>query len=298
MSKLNEKKLEKELLKVIKANIPHSYLIDSYYFKNNNLYIKFDGNKVSKVDDFLFILPGWNSLLAKSNKLCEYFKQKNINRIVYRFYDIDFHESVILISPKSTLQFYNCNFRRDFNCCDTDTIELINCDFYSGSVIDVDADKINIEFVHILRPGNILLKSKDIIMKDIYIYSMHKLELYSELISLIDTEIDVTSLKLFFNLIDTKSTELRASNLINIESTLNDEVKNVKAPLIIYNGVDITNSESIKRPIIMERLLNDLKEIKEITSKTIKKDVEETAQMRKQSLEEQAITKVLKRKNT
>lgn len=71
----------------------------------------------------------------------------------------------------------------------------------------------------------------------------------------------------------------------------------VYAEKLIYNNIDITNSESIQRPKLLRNLIFDLKELRNIVSENINKDVEETTRIRRETLEEKPITKILNKNN-
>ena len=100
-------------------------------------------------------------------------------------------------------------------------------------------------------------------------------------------------------MIETKNTSLKAKNKIEINNTNCDEIKEVDAPIIRYNGQDISYSESIIKPKLMGNLIEVLKEIRSKTYSMIENQVKIETQKYKQDLENslnnKSITKILKK---
>ncbi len=306
MTKISEKihkiNQEKALDKALKKIVPN---VTNYFIEENNLYVRMDVGILNERNAANLRLPSIREIENEATKIYKNFESGNISKTIYLFNDIAFNEFINIYAPNSELRFCDCYlclnniFIRGAKICN-----FIGCHFVSNMNMEVTADKIYLERIYKVstiedKKINTFFKfnAKELEINDANLRMENNILIDSNLITLIDTIIIANKLNIQCDLIETNATELRANEKINISSTCNDAVKSVFAPKIVYNGKDITYSDSIVRPKLIENLIKELKEIRNIVTETIHNDAVETARIRKKNLEEQPVTKILNKKN-
>ena len=96
------------------------------------------------------------------------------------------------------------------------------------------------------------------------------------------------------DVIDLNNSKLQTNNKIEIINNSCEELKGVDAPIIIYNGKDITYSEGIVKPKLRKQFLEQLKELRNNITNNIDIKLKDSVKKQKQSLESKPITKLLK----
>lgn len=172
-------------------------------------------------------------------------------------------------------------------------VSISNCETIEN--IDITANTIKIPTFN-LKSKNLNLKAEYVEMKEVYLGVFNNINVNSNLILLEGVIIySPIRLNLKSDMIYSKRSRLSAKNKIEITNFNCDEIKGVDAPLIIYNGKNITYSEGILFPKLKSNLVDVLKQLREKVKKGIDVEIEDLVQAKKQCLENKPITKILKK---
>ncbi|MBO5909184.1 MAG: hypothetical protein J6Q67_05320, partial [Clostridia bacterium] len=89
--------------------------------------------------------------------------------------------------------------------------------------------------------------------------------------------------------------KLKAKNKIEITNTNCDKVEGVHAPIIIYNGQDISYSDDIVIPKLRSNLIEVLRKVRDKVRVDIKDELEIETENLKEELNNKPIVKMLKK---
>lgn len=263
--KIHLKKQKIALDKTIKKLLGDLVKSESY-FKDDFLNIHID-NEYLLQEELNLILPSLEDISETAKKLYKDFDNKKAMKVNYYFNKIYVMSKKLVITAKgSNLNFFGCYFN-DIKITDADKI-LIHNNIFSKQIVQkmefTSKEKIIINFVDFIEAEEgISFNSNEI---DCYLScfksSLGDINLTANEIKLIDCGLKSHKININTDRFLTKEVGLIANDEINITNKNCDEIKGVYAPKIIYNGVDITNTDSIIKPKITKKLIEVLQKIK------------------------------------
>ena len=294
---LQEKALDKAILDLVgpwwKWNIN---IVD------NKVYFNFKETNFKLLENFELILPSCDEIKKQAKKKYKKFDDNFIKDIVYRIKFpmwgefCDKCRNLILTAKDSDILLGS----NDSKKIDIRSKGLVRIQGYlSSSDININAKTIELYQANNLYGNSINLNAEFVEFNRTYTTSKN-LNINSSLLSFDNSEIMCSkNINIKSDMIETKNTSLKAKNKIEINNTNCDEIKEVDAPIIRYNGQDISYSESIIKPKLMGNLIEVLKEIRSKTYSMIENQVKIETQKYKQDLENslnnKSITKILKK---
>lgn len=297
--KISEKNNESALKQAIKNKVDY---FKDYDIKDNILYITLNvtfNNKTNHRDITSYPrLPYYKEIEDEARRIYKNFRRDDIVKVCYIFRN-EIFDSQINISPGySDVKFIDCDIRA-LRIYGGETIEIIDTGngLIGNQYFDIECIKLKLKNVKAGEYGRINIIADEISVEDSILNSVSTVNITSSMITFSNSILDGTNIELKCDLIDTKDTIFKANIEFNIKCKYNEEVKGVEAEKIVYNGKDITNSDSVVRPKLIRNLVEDLKKVKRMINADIKKDVEETARIKRETLEEKPITKILNKNN-
>jgi len=273
------------------------YYIDD---EETDIYFKFKNNKIIELENLQFNLPSLDEIKKLAKKKYRKFDGSIINKIVYGFefskYTlkpsvIDWERNLTLIAKDSDIDIYYSIFN-NINIQSTGKVKMF--DTSSNSNINIDAKTVEINGCSRLSRGDTNINAEYVEFNNVHM--VKNLNINSQLISLNNLSMTYSdNIILNADMIDCKNSELKAQNKIEITNTNCDEIKGIYAPVIIYNGQDITYSQDIVVPKLRKNLIEDLYKVRNEVSGVLNNELEEKTQKIKQELNNKPITKILKK---
>lgn len=270
---------------------------DYYINDDNNIRLDIRREKIKELETLEFNLPSCAEIKAQAKKNYRKFDDSSINKIIYSINllnrDLANTRDLILTAKEDTdiLIDYSAFKKIDIQ---SEGKVLV---WYSASDYDINIKAKEVEITNVFLPaGNInitaeyvSLNSTVTLLKDLIINSqMITFNHYADVLG-------AENIKLQADMIDCKDSKLKAQNKIEIVNPNCDEIKGVDAPLIIYNGQDITYSEGILVPKLRSNLIDVLYKVRKKVRDELKSELEEETQKIKQELNNKPITKMLKK---
>jgi len=296
---LQEKALDKAIFELVGPwGYYHINIVD------NKVYFDFKKSRVKFLETLEFTLPSCDEIKERAKKKYRKFDDSFIRDIVYsiEFLNKDFihiddckEKDLILVAKDSNIVLSYSAFKK-IDIKSEGNVRIRNC---SSDDINIDAQTIILENINTKCDDSINLNAEYVEFNGSYTF-LKDLNINSKLISFNNTNIMRSeNINLNAEMIDTKYTSLKAINKIEINNTNCDEIKEVDAPTIIYNGQNISYSEGIVKPKLIGNLISVLKKIKFQSRRTIGNQVETEMKKYKQNLENslnnKPITKILKK---
>ena len=273
-----------------------------YYIDVNGI-INFDfkNSELDKLDNLEFNLPSIEEIKELAKKKYKNFNDSFVKNIEY-YFNLKNNPSMCPNSErqdqKLILRAKDSYIQLSFSTLESIDIEsegdvyLNDCFVYNNIKIESKSIKVYSSF-HSLFGGHKLnaeyVEFNSVLLKSNNIY------IDSELISFNNSKfwhVDNATIKA--DVIDLNNSKLQTNNKIEIINNSCEELKGVDAPIIIYNGKDITYSEGIIKPKLRKQFLEQLKELRNNITNNIDIKLKDSVKKQKQSLESKPITKLLK----
>ena len=297
MEKIKEKIHKFRQQQALDASISKQVIrVRNYQIINGKLYFEMDYKDLRQ--NIVFELPSKDEIVEYAKKKYKKFDDKMFYKCVYEF------------------KHFGNDFSSNRHLCliiDAEDSDVI-FEFNSVDYLAINADNVNLEHNHIrnyLKVNSNFAKIQydcNNIKENIEIDSKKVILKCNELTSSNNIKIQASNIILYYSDIDAKNVCLTASkeiksnkSKITVKDSLiindenNDVIENVSAKKIIYNDVDITESESVKLPIYRRRLIEDLKLISNNLKENINEDIKEKTKEYKNSLSKQPISKLMKK---
>lgn len=283
---LQEKALNTAILKTVGD-------IGNYFIENGELKIWARYGKLIEFDIFNFIFPSWKEIREKAVKYYPGFDMQKIKKVKYYFVNLNLEKN-LNISAKNSDVYLGKNEFIGVNIIDADNVTINDSPVIDGG-ISINAKNINLIRLNDSVKGDINLTSSCIEFQNISLLFANNINLNSNMIEFNKTYIFSYNIDLKSNLIVTEKSRLSAVNSINITDTNLDEIKGVEAPLIIYNGQDITHSDGIVIPKLRRNLIEVLQKARNKISAEIDNEIKKETKILKEELNSKPITKILKK---
>lgn len=292
--KVSEKKNYKTLERAIERKVK---CVESFQIKDNILYIVLSRSKAYD-EGFRLVLPSYKDIYDEAIRVYKNFKGEDIFKVCYSFRYDEFNKKLNIEPNFCDVEFLNCRLY-DLNVFGGDSIKIIGTKFYSGSIIKINCQELELNDVVLNNCDRFNVISNETNVDSSKLKTVGNINITSPIMVFNDTKLEGQNIELKCDLIDTKNSIFKSEFQFNIKCRYNEEVSGIdlNTESIIYNGVDITNTDSIKRPQLLKTLIEDLKKIKDFVDNDIKSDIEETVRIRRESLEEKPITKILNKNN-
>lgn len=175
-----------------------------------------------------------------------------------------------------------------FNHCGTD----IDCN--SRLIInaeELEFNKCNLNFFGSSFCDDIYVafNTKEIYMNNLNLISTRNIDINTQNFNIDSSKIFASKLFINADKVEVKNNKMVSTELISINNKSCTSIENVYAPKILYNGIDITQSEQIQLqlPKARQQLIEKLKELKE----KCKEGIEEDTIRYQESLEKQPLSK-------
>lgn len=291
--KVSEKKNNKALKQAIERKVK---CMESFQIKDNILYIALNGQKVYDNGNKLN-LPSYKDIEDLARQIYINFKIDDISKVCYLFKDVTISKKLEIEPNFCDVEFYKC-ILYDLNVFGGDSIRIIDSNFMSGSIISVNCQELELKKAESYGASDrINVISNEVNIVSSILKTIGNIDITSPIMFFDNTKLEGQNIDLKCDLIDTKNTVFKAEFDFKINCRYNETVKYVEAKNIRYNKKDITNSDPILKFKLLRNLLEDLKKVKDMVTDDIEKDVEETTRIRRETLEEKPITKILNKNN-
>lgn len=282
IDKINLKNEEKSFNKVLENELSQ---LGTYKIEKNGkvvciidkikLDIKFKDKK-----SYDLKLPSKLFLLLKIKSIYNNFDKNKLKDIEYVFYNTDFDKQVI-IDSFSNIIIDNCEFNKGliieqakkvkFSTNDSNN-NMINC----NNILSISAQELKFKDIILLffenkdkKNSQINLSAKKISFNSLNFVSDSELNINTDLLNINSSDLWSRKIKINSPKIYEDKNRFSAKETIIIKNINNNEIKNIKAPKIIYNGIEITPLNSAR-----EQLIIKLKELRDQKLAEINKSVE------------------------
>jgi len=294
--KLQEKALDKAIEKLVGPW--GNYYISEF---DGDICFNFDSSKLRLLENIEFNLPSIDDIRELAKKYYKNFDDSWMKNIDYCFkyrnkspiYNDNVKPKLKLIAKDSNI--YLCY--TTYNSVDIKSngdIHLTDCNFENDVKINSKAIMVHSGLTSI--NGSHKLKADYIELTNVYLLSKN-LDIDSKLISFNDSKFwYVNNAIIKAEMIDLNNSKLEAKNKIEIINPNCEKIKGVDAPIIIYNGQDITYSDGILMPKLMKNLIDVLKQVKINITNDIDSKIQESTKKQKENLENKPIIKIYKKK--
>jgi len=294
--KVSEKKNNNALKQALAKRVDY---FKDYYVEDNVLYVRLDASKIDEFSEVVYPrLPAYHDIEYSAKQIYKKFKRDDISKICYMFGYIMFNGTVNISPYYCDVKFISCQIR-NLNVFGGDSIEII--DTGNGSIcfnyFEIECKDLKLKNVKVREYGRIGIISEELTIENSVLNSLNNIDLTSSIMVFNDSKLEGQNIDLKCDLIDTKNSIFKSEFQFNIKCRYNEEVNGIQANRIIYNGKDITNSAPILKFKLLRNLLEDLKKVKDMVTDDIEKDIEETTRIRRETLEEKSITKILNKNN-
>lgn len=297
MKKIKEKIHNIRQQYALEASIDkHIKKIRNYQIADGKIYFKMDYKDLKQ--NMLFKLPSKESIVKYAKKKYKNFDDSTFSKCVYIFnhfgsqYPMIKNLSLIIDAKDSDVVFeFNTVGRLAINA---DNVKLEHNNISNYLKVNSNFTKIKYDCNNIKE--NVEIDSKKVILKCNELASNDDIKINASSIILYASDIEGENI--YLNAVEgitsNKSTITAKDSLI-ISDENNDVIENVNAQKIIYNDIDITESESVKLPIYRRRLIADLKLISNKLKNNINIEAKEKSKEYKKSLSNKSIYKLLKK---
>ena len=291
--KISEKKNNKALKQAIERKVK---CMESFQIKDNILYIVLSGQKVYD-NGAKLILPSYKDIEDSARYIYINFKIDDISKVCYLFKDLTISKKIEIEPNFCDVEFYKCVLY-DLHVFGGDSIRIIDTDFMSGSIISVNCQELELKNVESYEASDrVNVISNEVNIDSSILKTVGNIDITSPIMVFNNTKLEGQNINLNCDLIDTKNTVLKSEFDFNINCRYNETVKYVETKSIRYNRKDITNSDQILKFKLLRNLVEYLKKVKDMVTYDIEKDIEETTRIRRETLEEKPITKILNKNN-
>lgn len=290
-NKLNDKLQEHALTKAIFSLVGY---IGDYYIKDSDIVFKIDEEKIKYMDELVFDLPSATDVIKKAKRIYKKFDDSNIGNIIYKFSFINLTEELKINAPDSDI----CIDHTDFSALtilDADYVKLNGWSVNGNGYININANDITTKRFDCFIDGDICFEAPFITIEDACAISADNINLKGQFIEIKKSSIFTNNLTLDSEFVLTEKARLHASEKIEIFDKNLDEIKEVKSPVVIYNGVDISYSDDIVMPKLRENLIDVLRKVRNKVSTDIKEEINQETIKLEHDLNNKPISKVLKK---
>lgn len=277
------------LNKAVKKLIPFA-LVSYPEVKERKLYLELDSIDFNEKKSIIGKLPTREAIIDLAKKYYRFFDDNfitNVEYIIVYAYD----EAELFISAGECDVRLTDNWFSKVDINGANNI-LIQGDILKGQDINlnISAESIEIEDTSISTDGYVILDAKNT--------KFENTKIYSSILNIYSNSIDICHSKFLSNFssfntdkIIARYSEIKSNKEIKINNKNCDAIEGVDAPKIIYNDVDITNSDGIVKPKLIKNLIADLKELRE----KVLVNIEEELKVENEKLENKKIKKILKK---
>lgn len=299
MKNIKEKILEIIDDKTIKKTLDQELnSIGSYYIdETGKIICKIDKLKLFEMfknqSEYRLNLPTpflLNLQVALNYKKCN----KKIIDVEYLIEDCVFDKPFI-IDSYCDMTFKSCNFSEGLTVKRCRNIKL-NGHFIVSSNFFVEAQQIdfwNSFFMYHVKNDSIgTLSVKEININNLCLFSSNNhVQINSDIINMQSSNLSVGILELNAKKIIENNNNIKTTKKLIINDENNDELKNIESDVIIYNGMDISNSDKIMFPKLRHKLIETLK----IIRRNIRADIQNDVNKHNEILENSSIKTFLKK---
>lgn len=286
-----------------------------YYFIDNNLIIELKGHKLKEhyknTNDYILSFPSKEEIKKKIKQKYKKFDFNNLINIDYLLADITIDKFLFIDSKENIIIDGFANFKNGLVIkCDKGVKNRSDFWKYGEKNLYIDCNKIfeinanlllfentDIKFNNELQDNTIRIEGKTLILENSNILNSKSTTLVLKNLILENSKINSKE-NIFIHTknIDYKNSKINCDNLFYLKHISYEPFEyfnTIDAKNIIYNDLDITNSEEIKLPKQREKLIKVLKEIKTICSNNISNKTKEY----ENNLKKDSIQKVLKKED-
>lgn len=297
MVKLKEKIHNVRQQHALKASIYKQIeRIRNYEIIDGKIYFKMDYKDLKQ--NMIFKLPSKKDIVEYAKNKYKNFDGSMFSKCVYVFnyFGNDFptirNLSLIIDAEDSDVIFEFNNV--SFLTVKADNVWLEHNHIRNYLKVNSNFAKIQYDCNNI--KGNIEVDSKKVILKCNELTSSNDIKIQASNIILYYSDIEAENICLTaLKEIKSNKSKITAKDSLIINDENNDVIENVNAQKIIYNDIDITQSESVQLPIYRRRLIEDLKLISNNLKENINVEAKEKSKEYKKSLSNQPIEKLIKK---
>jgi len=291
--KIHKNLQEKALDKAIKKLVGGAYF-GYWHIDDGKLFFKVEDKVIKFMEDLNFDLPSWNEISKYAKKIYKNFDDTVADNVMYNFSFLTEEKDLRISAKDSDIVLGHNNFT-NLIITDANNVKVYGSALEDGG-IDINANSIRISRLDGHMHGNLNLKSSILVFEDIYILYANNMNFNSEMIEFKKSYLfSDNNINLKSDLILTEKSRLSAVNEINIIDSNLDEIKEVDAPIITYNGVDISNAESIIIPKLRRNLIDVLRKVRNQVKKEFDNELNIEKIKKEQELNNKPITKILKK---
>lgn len=290
-NKLQEKALNKALLETI-GDIGDDYICE------DELQITIQKDKLENFNELNFVFPSWNKIEKLAKKYYKKFNLPNVKKIMYGFDFLHLDKDLIVDAEGSNV-YIGSNTCSNIKILGADKVEIFGSPIeYNGTHnggIDIHAKNIEIFNFRDAVYGDINLISEFLELNNTTLVMTKDINIKSKFLEFNNADITSKNMYLTSSLIVCENSKLKARERIIINNPNCDEIKEVDAPSIRYNGQDITYSESIVMPKLRNNLIDVLKKLRNRVYANIVVKVNEESERYKKELNNTPSIKILKK---
>lgn len=270
---------------------------DYYITDDNNIRFDIRREKIKELETLEFNLPSCAEIKAQAKKIYRKFDDSSINRIIYTINllnrNFENTRDLILTAKEDTDILIDYSAFKKVDIQSEGKVSV----WYSSSDSDINIKSKEVEIVNVFSIAGdinitaeyVSLNSTVTLSKDLIINSqMITFNYYTDVLG-------AENIKLQADMIDCKDSKLKAKNKIEITNTNCNKVEGVHAPIIIYNGQDISYSEGILVPKLRSNLIDVLYKVRKKVRDELKSELEIETENLKEELNNKPIVKMLKK---
>ena len=274
-----------------------------YYIDVNGIInFNFKNSELDKLDNLEFNLPSIEEIKELAKKKYKNFNDSFVKNIEYYFNlknnpsmcsNNKKHDQKLILRAKDSYIQLSFSSLESIDIKSEGDVYLNDCFVYNNIQIGSKSIKAYSSF-HSLFGGHKL--NAEYVEFNSVLLKSNNIDIDSELISFNNSKfwhVDNATIKA--DVIDLNNSKLQTNNKIEIINNSCEELKGVDAPIIIYNGKDITYSEGIIKPKLRKQFLEQLKELRNNITNNIDIKLKDSVKKQKQNLESKPITKLLKK---
>ena len=265
----------------------------SYYIDEKDNILEIEIRDIENFGNKKYDLPTLDEVKKTIKKRNKKIAIEKIKKIEYRFVmcndcknlEIDAKDADIFIG------FSNCDSLK-ITGADNVFIRFAN----AHDNLEIDAKAVEFHNVNTHVNNNFNVKADLIKFWMSRIHTNNEINLNAKKLKFLQNALFAKdSLSLNADEIEAESSEFSADGNLIIDDKNCDEIKNVSASKIIYNGMDITNTEEILMPTLRQHLLKDLYKIRNNVRQNIENELRIETEKIKENLKNKPISKVLKK---
>lgn len=286
----------KKGLQDVAIKAPFASIFDckiSYYIDEKDNILEIEIRDIENFGNKKYDLPTLDEVKKTIKKRNKKIAIEKIKKIEYRFVmcndcknlEIDAKDADIFIG------FSNCDSLK-ITGADNVFIRFVN----AHDNLEIEAKAVEFHNVNTHVNNNFNVKADLIKFWMSRIHTNNEINLNAKKLKFLQNALFAKdSLSLNADEIEAESSEFSADGNLIIDDKNCDEIKNVSASKIIYNGMDITNTEEILMPTLRQHLLKDLYKIRNNVRKNIENELRIETEKLKKNLNNAPVTKVLKK---